>query len=285
MRTAPVRVQVAEAGAVRILSLELEEYVAGCVAAELGTPRVTGDRGARIFEVQALVCRTNATINRGRHAREEFDLCSGTHCQLYRAVEAATGTTARRARAAAFATRGRIITFANRPIQALFHSNCGGHTSAAESVWGGSEPYLRPRSDRYCRRLPGTTWTFSQTAGRLRTALTRQAETRIEGALRDVRVIERDEAGRAVSVELVGDRVVRVRGAAFRWALLQAFGAASLKSTRFDVVRTTDGFAFRGEGNGHGVGLCQLGAIERARSGQSVETIIGHYYPGVRIQP
>ncbi|MBI4477054.1 MAG: SpoIID/LytB domain-containing protein [Acidobacteria bacterium] len=277
----PIRVEVVERGSRRVTTLDLDEYVVGCVVAEIGVYGLPEEAAARVLEMQALLCRTNAATNRGRHRHEGFDLCSGSHCQIYRAP--ADDAMTKRARRAVAATTGRVVVHEGRPIQALFHADCAGHTSAAETVWGGSEPYLRARTDVYCRRAHNPAWVFMMEGDRLRDALNRQPDTRVGPVLKDIRVVARDEAGRASRVELVGDRVATVRGAAFRWALLQAFGPRSLKSTRFEVGRHGDGFSFHGEGNGHGVGLCQTGALARARAGHRAEEILRFYYPGVEV--
>lgn len=273
--------QVADPGSHRVVTLDIDDYVVGCVTAEIGVYGLPPDVAERVLEMQALLCRTNAVVNRGRHGQNGFDLCSGSHCQIYRAPPDDAMT--KLARRAVAATRGHIVRHDGKPIQALFHADCAGHTSAAETVWGGSEPYLRARADDFCRRLHAPAWTFAPDRDRLRDALNRNPETRVGHVLRDVRVVTRDEAGRASRIELQGEGSRVVRGAAFRWALLQAFGARSLKSTRFTVRRQGHGFVFQGEGNGHGVGLCQLGALARARAGHSAEAILRFYYPGIQI--
>ena len=53
-----------------------------------------------------------------------------------------------------------------------------------------------------------------------------------------------------------------------------------LKSTLFEVTRQGDGFVIRGAGFGHGVGMCQMGAIGMAGAGRSHAQILGHYYRG-----
>ena len=79
----------------------------------------------------------------GRHRREQFDLCSDTHCQVYRSPQQYPSRLKIVAEAASVETRGVVITHENQPIQALFHSDCGGHTSDAGTVWGGpTPPYL-----------------------------------------------------------------------------------------------------------------------------------------------
>ncbi len=44
-----------------------------------------------------------------------------------------------------------------------------------------------------------------------------------------------------------------------------------------------EGFRFRGAGWGHGVGLCQIGALGMALAGYSAEEIVAHYFPGSKL--
>ena len=44
------------------------------------------------------------------------------------------------------------------------------------------------------------------------------------------------------------------------------------------------GWQFAGRGWGHGVGLCQTGAVGMARRGHAAEAILLHYYRGARIE-
>lgn len=263
------------------MTLDLDEYVVGCVMAEIGAYGLPPEVARRVLELQALLCRTNAVANRGRHAHDGFDLCAGSHCQIYRPPR--DEPTTKLARAAVAATRGRVVTHDGKPIQAIFHADCAGHTSAADTVWGGSEPYLQARADEFCARLHTPAWTLALDRDRLRDALNNNPETRVGRELRDIRVVARDEAGRASRVGLVGEHSIVVRGAAFRWALLQTFGARSLQSTRVEITRRGRMFSFQGTGNGHGVGLCQSGALARARAGHRAVDILRFYYPGAEI--
>ncbi len=260
------------------MTIPLEQYVDGCVAAELGPTRLDGPARSTLLEVQAMLCRTYAVANLGRHAAQGFDLCSTVHCQLYRSPAAGVD------RASAVRGAGPVIVYDGRPIQALFHSDCGGRTSAAEDVWGGrSLPYLSSVVDRWCATsLPD--WTFSTRPDRLGDALGRDPKNRAAGDVLGVDVLQRDAAGRAIRVVVVTKAGTRsMRGEDFRAAMTQAFGPRALRSTRFDVRQQDGLFTFRGRGFGHGVGLCQAGAIELAREGESAETIIGHYFPGARV--
>ena len=129
--TLTLQVEVADGGGHRIQTIPLEDYVRGSVPAEMplghGNAAVT-DRLARL---QAILARTYALANRGRHAHDGFDPCSTTHCQVYKPPDQQSAAVARFVAVAVAGTRGLIISDGNGPIQALFHADCGGHTSSA----------------------------------------------------------------------------------------------------------------------------------------------------------
>ena len=276
-----IQVEVGEGTNTRIRWISLEEYVAGSILAEVSLNRFDPAAAARVAQVQAIVARTYAVANLGRHAHEGFDLCTKTHCQLFRPPQRWAPEVARIARAAAEATRGLVIMYDDQPIQALFHSDCGGHTSAAGVVWGGpTPPYLRPVADPFSLRDRPAPWRFSIDVERLRDALNQDTRTRVGGRLDRITIVERDVAMRTARVVLDGQRAPMVRGEVLRAVVTGRFGARSIRSTRFTVQRHGSQFVFEGTGFGHGVGLCQRGAIARARAGHSPRAIIQHYYPG-----
>jgi stage II sporulation protein D len=279
-----LRVRVTDGRGTRVVSLSLDEYVLGCVRAELFPKTVQTDAAGRTLQVQAIVSRTYGVANLDRHKAEGFDLCDSTHCQLYRAALPREHDTDFAARAVAD-TRGQVITFAGRAIQAVFHANCGGHTAAAEHVWTGpGVPYLRPVPDWFCSRSAGAGWDFVADEAQLRQAFNADAKTAIGRRLDRIDITARDAAGRATVVTIAGALTPVVRAEEFRTVMRRAFGPRSLQSTWFSVTRDGPQFRFTGLGYGHGVGLCQAGAAQRAQAGQSPTTIVAHYFPGTRIE-
>jgi len=243
--------------------------------------RATPASGA--LDVQAIVSRTYAVANLGRHAAEGFDLCDSTHCQVYRSAAAGEGPADAAARAVT-ATRGIIITFQGQAINALFHARCGGHTASAADVWGGADsPYLQPVPDWFCSGPAAGAWTFSDDQAGVLRALSADDRTRVAGRLRRVDIAARDGSGRALAVTLTGSRTVSVRAEVFRAIMTQAYGPRSIRSTWFEVTSDGSRFRFSGVGFGHGVGLCQAGALRRAEAKQSPAEIIAHYFSGTRL--
>ena len=284
-----VKVRVTDASGTRVVDVALEDYVLGAVRAELAPDTLRDESASAMLEVQAVVSRTYVLANLHRHGAEGFDVCDGTHCQVYRAPVAPGGAADRVADPASLAvaaTQGLVITFEGRVIQALFHANCGGHTASAASVWGGAEEaYLTGVPDWFCSREAPLQWTYMADEAALVRALAASPGTDVGRSLERIDVTERDAAGRALALALVGSRISTVRADAFRAVMRQAFGERSIRSAWFTVVREGGRFIFNGIGAGHGVGLCQAGALQRSRAGLSSADIISHYFPGTRIQP
>jgi len=284
-RAATVRVQVREGARLVVREVPLEDYVAASVLSELHPAVGDGTIAERAFELQAVIARTYAESNLGRHAKDGFDLCSTTHCQLYDPARLTTSRWAAVAREAVARTAGEILWFGGTPARALFHADCGGHTSDASAVWGGAAPaYLAGAKDSGPAESAHTEWTFAATTATLRRALDADTRTAVGAKLDRIEIAGRDAAGRAELITLRGSRAFVVRGEVFRDVLSRGLGASAIRSTLFTVKKTGNTFTFSGKGYGHGVGLCQAGALARIRAGASVDEVLAHYFPGTTLR-
>ena len=279
-----MRVQVMDGGVATVRDVPMEDYVAAAALSEFAP--AAGDRAAveAMFEVQAIVARTYAAAHRGRHARDGFDLCSTTHCQIYEPGRLATSRWALAAREAVARTAGLVLTYDGLPADAVFHADCGGWTSAAADVWGGTGlPYLRGERDDGEATAAHVSWQYAVDADAMRRAIDADPRTRVSGRLRSIAVVSRDGAGRADRVRLHGDTDVEVRGTYLREVLTGVFGTRSIRSTLFEVGSSGRQFVFTGRGFGHGVGLCQSGAFARVAAGAAPAAVLLHYYPGTAL--
>jgi stage II sporulation protein D len=283
-RPASVRVQVRTNGGLVVRNVALEDYVMATILSEVDPPTADQRVLERMYEVQAIISRTYALAYRGRHAREGFDLCSGTHCQLYEPSRLRASRWSDLVRQAAERTRGELLWFSDAPAHTLFHADCGGHTSNATSVWGGKSPvYLAGARDGGPASNAHVEWTFDTRLSSLRDALNRDARTAVGARLTGIDIASRDGAGRAERVTVRGSRSVTVRGEIFREVVTRALGVQTLRSTLFTLRRTGDHLVFTGRGFGHGVGLCQAGAFARLKAGESAERVLKFYFPGTKI--
>jgi len=251
-------------GAVSVLPLEV--YVARVLA---GEAEASASDGAQ--QALAIAARTYATVNAGRHAREGFDLCDTTHCQVWRAATAST-------RRAVLATAGLVLTYNGTPAEVFYSASCGGRTERAADVWarGALFPYLQAVEDDVHGGDP--TWRLERTLQEVHDALERAGSR--GDRLEDVRVEARSASGRVIRLGLPGMSPDAMTGDEFRGAV----GFATLRSTAFTLDRSGDRLIFEGRGYGHGVGMCVVGANRRGQRGERAEAILAHYFPALAIQ-
>jgi stage II sporulation protein D len=269
---ASVRVKVISEN--RVVTLSLEDYVLGVLSLEAAV-----EDEPEALKAQAIVSRTYALKNLGRHASEGFDLCSNTHCQQYMSAE---GRASENLRRAVSDTRGEVLLESSGKLaETYFHAACGGMTANIEALWGAPGPsYLRGVRDDYCATMPNHDWTDEIPAPKLAGALASDPLTDSGKTIHDIVVTRKDPTGRAELISIEGERRRQVRGWDFKLIVGRTLGWNLLKSSRFSVERRGSVFVFRGSGFGHGLGLCQNGAHVMARRGASCEQILDHYFPG-----
>ena len=279
-----IRVGVVEGGRTVVRRVALEDYVEATIVSEFAPGSGDPALVERMLEVQAVIGRTYALAHRSRHGRDGFDLCATTHCQLYQPARLRTSRWAPAAREAAHRTSGVVLWFDGGPASAVFHADCGGHTSSAADVWGGNDrPYLIGAADDGPAEAAHAAWTYEASRDAVRRALNADARTRVGTRVDGIQVLDRDEAGRVGHVALHAEQERIVRGETLREVLATAFGARTIKSTWFDVRRDRTTFVFEGRGFGHGVGLCQAGALARLEAGGTLTQVLQRYFPGTAI--
>lgn len=278
----PARVLVRSKG--HIVSVPLEDYTLGTIVAEVNPSTESPAVAARIFEVQAIIARTYAVAELGRHRSEGFDLCDTTHCQVYDPDRVRTLPMAAIARAAVAATAGRVLTYHNHIAETFFHADCGGSTAAADDVWGGEAiPYLVAAPDDIAPARHRS-WSSTIATADLVRALDADPSTNVGRRLDGIAIRRRDASGRAATIELHGEATRVVDGDDFRAIVNRTLGDRAIDSTRFSLAApSATRYTFTGTGFGHGVGLCQLGAAARARRGETLDAILEHYFPGTRL--
>jgi len=264
------------------LRLPLEDYVFGVLAAEGSV-----ETELEALKALAVAARTYAVHNLRRHARDHFDLCDTTHCQRFVPVrdESARPDFYELARRAVRETAGEVLRdSAGRVAESYFSAACGGRTADLAKLWGTSNApaHLRGVTDESCS-VASEAWTDVIPAERLLKALQADERSDVGARLDGVRVVRRDQTGRAELVELEGQRRRRLRGWDFKIIVGRTLGWSVLKSSRFEVARAGSAYVFRGTGFGHGLGLCQAGAHVSAARGAPYRQILAHYFPGAGV--
>ncbi len=270
--------------------LTLEDYLRGVVPFEIGHLARAEVEAAK---AQAVAARTYAIAGLGK--RPDFDFFATVRDQAYGGVAGEDPV----ADEAVRATRGEIATYQGQPILAYYHSTCGGETAALNESWPWRtpQPYLREVSDRipgstgsYCEFASRYRWTTRWTAAQLRAVVGRAVAAltggarRSVGAVEAVRILDRTPAGRVATLLVRADgRDYIVHGDSARYFLRTPAGALLNSSLLLDVSLDDGALEVRGGGWGHGIGMCQSGAIGRARAGQHYRDILRTYYPGTQV--
>jgi stage II sporulation protein D len=289
-----------DSGVIVVNRLPVEDYLRGVVPLELGT-RSPADRAA--LEAQSIAARSYAYIRVPGPGAPE--LTGGWHMlatvqnQVYGGVEVEHPIVNQ----AIDATTGLVLRYAGQTVDAPYFSSCGGRSATPREAWRDAkeEPYLHVDDDTdpttgrpYCDISPRNHWveelSEQQISDAVRRALEAQGATRPQApAVRAVEVTQRTASGRVATLVFRTDRGdVSVGARDVRYVLRDVRGAM-LSSTYFSIERESrggtrvTGVTLRGNGNGHGVGMCQWGAMGRARAGQDARTILRHYYPGTAV--
>ena len=235
------------------------------------------------MKAQLIAARSYILAVRDRHPGEDYDFCDSAHCQMY------TGHLRfpLKFRNAAAACRGLYLRYKNAPAAAFFHHSCGGSTAAIEDVWpGGAVPYLRrvqKDSDQEYLGGKGTLWHFSIDRKAFMKLLVQEGWLGKHDALERLKVIRMDGSGRAQQILIEGNSQRWVKASVFRNAVNRRFHSEVLPSMLFQISSSGSLIRFEGRGWGHGVGLCQAGAMLMAREGKTYRQILQHYYPGTTI--
>ncbi|MEE9207697.1 MAG: SpoIID/LytB domain-containing protein [Gemmatimonadota bacterium] len=271
--------------------LPLEDYLRGVVPIEIGTR--TPEEFAAV-QAQTVAARTYALAHLG--AREElgFDLFGSVQDQAYGGWSAEREDGNR----AVETTRGEVLVYERRPIRAFYHSTCGGRTAPVEEVMDRpGAPYLISVSDTapdgsdYCAISPRyrweAEWTRSELNQRVRPQLAAYfgMETSEMPEIDRLEVRSRTRSGRVQALAFVGPGLdAELTRLDIRLALRDAADRI-LNSTDFEVADGDDPERIRlhGRGYGHGAGMCQFGALGRARAGQGYSEILGAYYVGAEL--
>ncbi|WP_183361747.1 SpoIID/LytB domain-containing protein [Geomonas limicola] len=258
-----------ERGLLVVNELPLEEYLVGLINCEISSAWPM-----EAIKAQAVIARTYAVYQKQARRGAPYQLESTVMDQVYEGCDLEDSRAAR----GVAETAGELLTYDGKVIQAFYHSNCAGHTESSERVWGLSIPYLRGVPCQYCQQANPVRWELNLTLKKVEGAL-RAAGFQVAG-LKELRVGSRNDSGRVQDVAVYAARGrIAVPGVAFRKAL----GYGAVKSTNFEIRSFGDDVVVSGVGSGHGVGLCQWGAKQRAGDGFSYREILSYYYPGVTL--
>ena len=268
-------------GVVLVNVVPMEEYLRGVVPSEsIPTWKIDA------LKAQAVAARTYALYHRNGYRASGYDVTDDVESQVYKGAGVETKATDEAVRE----TRGEVITFDGKAIDALFHADGGGYTEYGENVWGISKPYLQgvPEELSLQTKKP---WTVTLTRDAFSKKLS--AFGYGVGKIQNIKLSnlqfgkvhyagDRTPAGRVKKLICRGSNGwVSLSGVTMR----KIFG---LRSAMFDILFKGDQLIITGYGYGHGLGLSQWGAeamAEKHGDGKDYyKEILAHYYQGTKVE-
>ncbi|NQV41748.1 MAG: SpoIID/LytB domain-containing protein [Candidatus Marinimicrobia bacterium] len=320
----PGRLEISiQDGFLKIINfVDVEAYVACVATSEMGS-----EAPSDLLAAQTIVARCwSLALAEAKHLAHGYDVCNDDCCQRYQGTSFLTEHSLK----AAIETRGEVLVYDDKVIDARYSKNCGGMVEAYDTVWeGGKVPYLIPLWDgpiqkpghavddfdthyaydeAYCSSkrfenvnlggmlgkvdVSGSYYRWEQVMAKVGILKNLKKYTGLTwSSIDDIRIMERGPSARIKYLFLVGtdengasvEQVVKSE-----YGIRQMFSDSFLYSSAFvihnaDTLKDDDHVVLKGVGWGHGVGLCQMGALGMALEHIGYKEILRHYYPGTRL--
>ncbi len=269
------------------------------------------DAPMEALRAQAVAARTELLQKLGaRHFGDPFLLCASQHCQVY----SGAGHEHPRTNKAVQSTRGQVMINPKKDlVDARYSATCGGHSENNEVVWGGeADPVLRGRldgpkntsfkngvteknlrsfldssKDSYCAKTKYSKgryrWKVKVSAEALSKRIAKKHPK--VGRLTSLKPLKRGISGRISKLQLIGTKgESTVEGELVIRRLLGGLRSSLFRTVVLGPANRPEHFEFHGGGFGHGVGMCQVGAIGMADQGKTLGAILGHYYKNISLR-
>jgi stage II sporulation protein D len=248
-----------------INEVKLNDYLAAVVATEGGT-----SASIEFYKAQTVLCRTYLMSHITKHATDGFNLCDDVHCQAYHGINNRNPAI----RAAVIETENELAVFGDTIlITAAYHSNCGGETQNSENEWLQMLPYLRSVKDSFCLNTRNGKWEMKIERTKWLNYLAKNGINYNDND--SLKSLDFPQTTRKAYYAVDGDSI------AFR-KLRTDWG---LKSSFFSVKTDSAGdIILVGKGYGHGIGMCQLGAMNMAQRGYNYKDILNFYFNDISVK-
>ncbi|MTI67856.1 MAG: stage II sporulation protein D [Firmicutes bacterium] len=267
-------------------TIDFEDYIKGVLATEM-----SGNFHIEALKAQAVASRTYAfhrleVYKDGHPQHPETALCTGIHCQAYSSIKKLEEIHGEhwmeqywdKFIEAVDSTKGQIMVYNEKVIDAMFHSTSGGMTEDSEMVFASAKPYLRAVVSPYEKESPKFTGTMCISVNDFINTITNEYDginLTKKNIASKIKIVERSKSNRVKTINIDGKAIT---GRELRILL-------GLNSTNFDfsIDGKSNTITFDTIGYGHGVGMSQWGANGMASKGYKYDEILKYFYTGVKI--
>ncbi len=290
-----------------VVKLMLEDYLKGVVPYEIG-----GDSPLEALKAQAVAARSEAIIalTSKLYSGAHYDLTSDVECQVFSGNKKRTANSDK----AVVETKSIILTENDKPMNAYYASNCGGHSEKIKNVWpdrfrpdsyqqgyqdnAKNDPlnltqesdvrkWIAASPDVYCNPKGDTelpTWSQKNFRWKRKYSIEELSKMlagdKNIGKLLEINPLKRGISGRIYEAEFIFEKGRFKKTTELG---IRQLWSPSLRSSCFVVNRVENQIILKGAGWGHGVGMCQSGAVAQAKIGRNFEDILNHYYKKARL--
>jgi stage II sporulation protein D len=240
--------------------VNLDDYLAGVVESEGGV-----GHHLEYYKAQAVLSRTYAVRNFNRHKKDGFDLCDRVHCQAYHYKWRFSKTILD----AVVQTKNEVLMDANGEfVEGYFHANCGGQTSESDYIWNEAIPYLKSFKDTFCIYTKQANWQKKILKSKWSKYFQDKYFVSNSDSLFNYQQFHfQQECRKAFFVH-----------PKYGIPLRDIRDEFDLKSTFFSCEEEGEYVILKGKGYGHGVGLCQEGAMKMAKFSRKYDQILEYYF-------
>ena len=281
----PGVIEIVRAGEILVINhVKIENYLKGVIPYEMGN---LPENQIEALKAQAVAARSYVMAH--RKPDNPYDIRPTIWDQVYGGV----GKTDRIIERAVESTRGVVATYRGEIIDAKYSSTCGGTTENNENIWIGKRiPYLRSIRDSgwdrkdFCRFSPHYRWERIYDKKEFFEVIKRQIQDffgKAPGKVEWIRISKRTRTNRVRNIEINTD-IGKFELEKDQIRRLFSDYRGSLKSLMFQIKVKSSQIIVSGKGYGHGVGMCQYGAMEMAKERYSYQRILKHYYKGIRLK-
>lgn len=243
--------------------VDIDKYLAVVVEAEAGA-----SAEKEFYKSQSILCRTFALQNLDRHQSEGFSLCDGHHCQAYKERSTSNPDILE----SILETTGMVLADYNfKLITAAYHSNSGGQTERASSVWLTDVDYLQSVIDPHSLHQTNAKWSDTISFNAWKEYLIVNGMKSVTRIPDEIIYVEQMRRKKYFILDKDSIRMTKIRE---DWGF---------RSTFFDMFPEGDSILIWGKGYGHGIGMSQQGAMKMAREGYTYQDILQFYFHEIRL--
>ncbi len=256
-----------------LAEINFSDYLVGVLSEE-----VPSSWPEETLRAQALAIKSYTLSKMQGRLNDSFQLDSSVQDQAFELLDVAVHPEKyQRLRKIVESLKGLLLADASgEVVQAFYHADCGGTTVDAKSVWGSSSPKTVV-VDQGCE--VGAHWSYRISSRDLQRRLKPLLRTRSRVIRWQVLGTRLNPRNFALQAEFADGSTQRLSINTVR----EALGYQNLQSAQFTLSYGKEPLTFEGQGRGHGVGLCQMGAKRLGLAGWDFRKILSFYYPHTRV--